>query len=258
MILGEETLVEEQRDYICGKLGIDPDDPGDRLVASSFGVGELGLNLLFESRATITLRRAARRRPEVAQLLGFPEPLGSAPGIFQYDPRRIHLEVVEPDAGGFGELCFTVLDPGASIPLPRYATGDVGCIPGWRETLVAAQSCDVTGPALPIVLLAGRRADRTLDRSPSVEDVKALLYEDPALADLLTGAFSIGRRKDGGARLIAQACTNDTISCEALSATLQQLSSRRWEQMDVVAVPAEAFPDRPLLDFERKLSYLSR
>ncbi len=65
VIVGEEVLVEAQRDYIAARMGIDIGQDPHRLVGSSFGVGELGLNLLFETRETIRMRRAMRTQPAV-------------------------------------------------------------------------------------------------------------------------------------------------------------------------------------------------
>lgn len=258
MILGEETLVEEQRDYICGKLGIDPDDRGDRLVASSFGVGELGLNLLFESRETIALRRAARRSAQVADLLHCPTAPSAVPGIFHYDPRRVHVEVNGTDDRGFGRLCFTVLDRAATIPLPRFVTGDVGLIPSIREAADAAKACGVVLPKLPLLVLAGRDADRGTRSRPSVEDVKALIYGCDGIADLVTGAFTIEIGREDTASVLVQANTNDERLCAIASRELRRTAIDRWGDVGVVLLPADLFPGRPLCDYERKASYRAR
>jgi phenylacetate-CoA ligase len=59
VVLGEEIFGEHFRDYVAGCLGHDVDHPERGYIASSFGVGELGLHLCFETPATIALRRAA-------------------------------------------------------------------------------------------------------------------------------------------------------------------------------------------------------
>ena len=111
VIVGEEVLVEAQRDYIAARMGIDIDRDPRRIVGSSFGVGELGLNLLFETRETIRMRRAMRTQLALAQLLcGSAAVLYAMPSVFCYNPLRTHIEVLNPDANGIGELCITMLD----------------------------------------------------------------------------------------------------------------------------------------------------
>ena len=49
--------------------GLDPERPDHGYIMSSFGVGELGLHLCFETPATIALRRAAARDAALAREL---------------------------------------------------------------------------------------------------------------------------------------------------------------------------------------------
>ena len=59
VIIGEEIFGEHFREYLAAGLGLDPDRPERGYIMSSFGVGELGLHLCYETTATIALRRAA-------------------------------------------------------------------------------------------------------------------------------------------------------------------------------------------------------
>lgn len=72
-------------------MGIAIDHDPHRLVGSSFGVGELGLNLLFETRETIRMRRAMRGNPALAQLLCEVRHRTALPSVFCYNPLRTHL-----------------------------------------------------------------------------------------------------------------------------------------------------------------------
>lgn len=257
VILGEEILVEAQRDYIAKRMGIDLEGDSARMIGSSFGVGELGLNLLFESRETIKIRRAMRRDKSVEYLMTGRVSGGSMPSVFCYNPLRCHIEVLEPDAQGFGELCFTVSDPDAVIPLPRYSTGDFGRLVD-RETV--SRAATLTGsavPWLPVVMVCGRLSDR-LKGLPSVEAVKELLYADADVADQLTGAFRIGRESSGGVHLQIQAATDQpSVSSALLQARIRAHVDRVLQipvRVEVIA-PAD-FPFRPVLDFERKFRYI--
>jgi len=259
VIMGEEVLVEAQRDFIAARMGIDLDRDTQRLIGSSFGVGELGLNLLFETRETIRMRRAMRAQVAVAQLLGGRLNASSAPSVFCYNPLRCHIEVLNPDQDGFGELCFTMLDPNAIIPLPRFASGDMGKLVPRQDAAQAAQLAASSVPWLPVVTVKGRIKDRPAGM-PSVESIKDLIYSDPAVADQLTGAFRIARDA-GGVRLILQANHDRVADYPGLR---QQLVTLGRAQLSVplaldhleLLAPLE-FPYRPVLDHERKFPYLA-
>ena len=70
VVLGEETFGERFRAYLSSCLGLDLDRPERGYVMSSFGVGELGLHLLFETPTTIAVRRAIAEDPALAHDLG--------------------------------------------------------------------------------------------------------------------------------------------------------------------------------------------
>jgi phenylacetate-CoA ligase len=262
-------LVEGQRDHIARHLGIDPDHAPHRMVGSSFGVGELGLNLLFETRPTLRIRRAARNLPALAALLegGSTEPGAavSQPAVFCYAPQRVYVEIVDPDARGWGLLCLTLLDRHAVIALPRFTTGDIGRLPGPTETAQAARLAGVQTPWLPVVLLRGRQADRA-GQGPSVEALKELIYADFDDAELLTGAFRIlpaqasaaGRNIEGkgmGWRVLVQAGSVAAAEAGFLQLRLQQRAAQAGLQVGFWVVAPDQFPGRPQLDYERKLIY---
>jgi phenylacetate-CoA ligase len=264
VILGEEMLVEAQRDHIARHLGIDIDRDPQRMVGSSFGVGELGLNLLFETRPTLRIRRAARGLPALAALLegGTPGPAAAdaLPAVFCYAPQRVCVEIIEPDAQGWGPLCLTLLDRRAVIPLPRFATGDLARLPTRAEVAQAAGLAGVAVPWLPVVLLRGRQADRRAG-VPAVEAIKDLLYSDFDDAELLTGAFQIAPAEGPGrAQVRVQAKATDTAQGGSLQhrlqARLQQRSAPGLPPAEIRVLAPGEFPGRPLLDYERKFPYL--
>lgn len=258
-ILGEEMLVEAQRDYIAARVGLDLEQPSPRLVASSFGAAELGLNLLFETRETIRMRRALRRdsgwRSRLGLAAGADDDL---PSVFCYNPLRSLLEIVQPDAAGGGELCFTMLSTTAVIALPRYTTGDRGRLLGRTETIALAAAAGVAAPWLPVVLVSGRLSDRSRGGAPSVEAVKEWLYGEPALADLSSGAFRVGLAADGAVLLKLQARdpAADAARREELAAAAAADLALRWRRPVRLAWAAPGEPGwGPALDYERKFNY---
>ena len=130
VILGEEVLVETQRDYIAARMGIAIDHDPHRLVGSSFGVGELGLNLLFETREPYACAApcvATRPWRSCCAAVRHRTPCPRCSATTRCAPTW----VLNPDANGFGELCITMLGAGNVIALPRYATGDMArLVPG--------------------------------------------------------------------------------------------------------------------------------
>jgi phenylacetate-CoA ligase len=258
--MGEEVLVEAQRDYLAARMGMDLDREAHRLIGSSYGVGELGLNLLFETRETIRIRRAMRRLPELAHLLTSTNAHHTPPCVFCFNPMRCLVEVLAPDADGFGELCITLLNPHALIALPRYATGDLGRLINRHEARLAAQLSGSACPWLPLVVLKGRLKDRPAGL-PSVEHIKTLLYTDPWVADQLTGAFRLTHRALGQApaqaHLSVQAGSKVAALSPELYAQLRLLMHRFFAAPMSLEISApEDFPFRPVLDFERKFSYV--
>jgi len=257
VILGEEMLVEAQRDYLAARMGINIDQDPSRLIGSSFGVGELGLNLLFETRETIRLRRAMRADPELFSLLCGSSANGSMPSVFCYNPLRTYIEILDAGPDGFGELCITMLDKHAVIPLPRYTTGDLGRLVSQAELKQAHQTTGAALPWLPVIAVKGRIKDRGVGM-PSVEAIKEVLYSDHAIADHLTGAFRLSTPDSGGIVLSLQANTNSAAGSPELVARLEELLGRHeLAHLRLEVFGPTAFPWRPVLDFERKFAYLS-
>ena len=260
VIVGEEPLAETQRTYFARRMQIELDAPGHRIIASSFGVGELGLNLMFESRATIQIRRAARTDLELARLLDGVAADDVAhcnpPLVFCYNPFRVCVEVLKPDALGFGELCFTMLGRSAIIPLPRFATGDVGRLLTAQQAGTAARLARVNTPSLPLVLLRGTQRHRSSGH-PTAESVKSWLYEDADVADHLTGVFILDQDSSSRPMLQVQTSTTTAAHDGALLLRLQLEASSRWPALKVQLVDPFAFPGRPVVDYERKPRYQS-
>jgi phenylacetate-CoA ligase len=254
MIIGEEMLVEAQRDYIASHLGIDTDANGHgRLIGSSFGVGELGLNLLFETRESIRLRRAMRRDPTVARALAGSERPESLPSVFCFNPLRCHIEILDPDDRGWGELCFTLLGSDSMIPLPRYTTGDIGR----AVDMTALAGAGVAGrwlPWLPVICVKGRRSDHEAGW-PSAESVKEMLYADHAVARWLTGAFQLTRGDDATVVLTVQASRSAATELATIESALRRRAAVAGEALELRIVAGNGAPWRPLLDFERKFVY---
>ena len=263
-ILGEETFGERFRDYVARQLGQDPEGWTRGFIGSSMGVGELGLNLFFETRETVRLRQLAQSRPELMTAAIGPWPGCAPPMLFVYDPRRIYVEVVaDAAAPGFGALVVSTLDPGLMLPLLRYRTGDRARLidrHALQQGLAAGGIAAAELPPLPMIAVSGRERDQLKD-GRTLLDLKEALYACPDVADHLSGAFRI-EQADSGALLHAQARRGSTRDRSELAARLAaQLPPRegagRGEDQAQVWEYA-SFPFGQGLDYERKLDYLGR
>jgi phenylacetate-CoA ligase len=257
VILGEEMLAEAQREYIALKMGIDLDGPDARTILSSFGVGELGLNLLFETRETIRLRRAMRHNAQIWRLLGAGSTDGSVPSVFCFNPLRCFVEVIEPGPDGYGELCFTMTDRRAGIPLPRYTTGDVGKLVSSSDIDQASRLIGLgAAPWLPVVMVKGRAKDRKAGM-PSVESVKESLYSDSTAAERLTGAFRIADGRGEKFRLVVQTLTREDADDLRLAAAVKASLDRLPDgPFDLELCSTSNSPWACAIDYERKFRYV--
>src|SRR5690606_37863408 len=116
------------------------------------------------------------------------------PMLFVYNPLRTYVETAERDLAGYGELTISMNDPDAALPLLRYQTGDVARMLSPGDIVDACRKCGITPPGkaavLPIVALKGRAKDELPDGTHASQ-YKDALFADPAIADMVTGAFRL-------------------------------------------------------------------
>jgi phenylacetate-CoA ligase len=256
-IIGEEIFGEHFRGYLSDCLGLDVDRPDRGYVMSSFGVGELGLHLCYETPATIALRRAAFSQPSFARdLLGAGAEAGlPLPMIFSFDPTRTFLEVVEPDVDGYGRLATSMLDAERTLPMLRYQTGDIVRLVDRAQVLALAQrhGVAVAGDLPPaLVALRGREKD-ALPNGSHVGFYKDALYADRDVARQLSGAFRV-TFSSGECTMHVQLAAAQAPSALLEQALLQAMPPpMRPERL--LIWPYAAFPFGMGLDYERKFSH---
>ncbi len=254
VVIGEETFGEHFRAYVGRAFGLDPSRPERGSIMSSFGVAELGLHLCFETAQTAALVRAAAASPALARgLLG--GTTGSwRPMIFSFDPHRTFMEVVDPDADGYGRLTISMLDSSRQIPLLRYQTGDVARLLDRDDFAGILHVHGETGGEVPENLLAVRgRTREALPNGSQVGVYKDALYADPELAHRFTGAT---RLIFSGAEftLHVQLVRGQTTTPALERGLLAQIASDARPSRLVLWRYAE-FPFGMSLDYERKFSH---
>lgn len=254
VITGEEPMAENARIYLEGLLGIGPKRPGSGLVASSMGVAELGLNLLFETPDLVSLRRMIHTDPALRQTLFGPQAT-YVPMMFTYDPRRIYFEL---DAGS--QLIATTLDPRRRLPLIRYATGDVAAFLPVNDSMKAlAAGMGLPAEALaevPILMVLGRGPHALSGKTPVFpEQVKEGLYHDPSLAAVTTANFRLKSGTDG-AHLRIQLASGVSPSEDLDRGFAQAMSPYIRAPLHVMCEAYGGFGSGMGLDYERKFDYL--
>jgi len=256
VVLGEETFGERFRAYLSARLGLDVERPDSGYVMSSFGVGELGLHLLFETPATIAVRRAVAEDAALARDLDlcdgarFPVPM-----LFAYHPSRTFLEVVDPNPQGYGRLTVSMLDPSLPIPLLRYQPGDIARLVPAEAVARALRAHGRPVPAnLPpaMVALEGRERERLPDGS-HVAVYKDALYADHTLARQVTGAFRLILSESGCTMHVQRRSALDDD--DALAGRLLAAMPPSMRPADLIVWPYASFPFGMGLDYERKFKY---
>ena len=259
VILGEETFSESYRTYVARHLGIDLDDPAGAMIGSSLGVAELGLNLFFETRESIALRRLASRNGQCFRnLLGLEAGQSPLPMLFAYNPVRTYVEIIGADSdSGFGDVVITMLGR-SGIPLVRYATGDQGrfVAPDATETWLRQTPFPHGRGRLPIIAVAGRDSDWVTHRL-HLAQLKELLYRDLEVAACITGAFQA--IVEHGKTLLRVQLRRGFEPDPDLASRLEKM---REEVLGAtgsgVEIEMRAFADFPAelqLDYQRKFNY---
>jgi phenylacetate-CoA ligase len=257
--IAEEIFGEHFRSYVTARLGTDLWRPGQGRFMSSFGVGELGLYLGYETQTTITLRRAAHADAGTArELLGFTPGSGEPlPMLFAFNPQRTFIEVVDPDAAGYGRMTISMLDSERTVPLLRYQAGDIAALldPDRVAAVTRRKGIDLRGP-LPRELFAlrGRQAE-ALPNGSHVGVYKDALYASPRVAASVTGV----------ARFIAAGgdCTLHVQLRPSIQPTAE-LEEQLSDSLPAAAKPTRLvfwpfarFPFGMTLDYERRfISYV--
>jgi phenylacetate-coenzyme A ligase PaaK-like adenylate-forming protein len=253
-MIGEEIFGERYREYLADSIGLDVDRPGHGSIVSSFGVGELGLHLGYETQATLSLRRAALANAGFARdVLGaHPDDGATLPMIFTFNPLRTFIEVVDPDRDGYGRMTTSMLDAERTVPLLRYQTGDIVRLLDLTQVTEAARQHGVALSAdLPRTLLALRgREKEALPNGSHVGFYKDVLYADRLIARCLTGAFRM-TFSDAGCTMHVQLGSSQIPPASVEQSILDAMPSR-VRPARLVVWPYSRFPFGMSLDYERK------
>ncbi|MEO6561567.1 MAG: hypothetical protein ABIN99_00760 [Nitrosospira sp.] len=255
VVMGEEVFGEHFRGYLAKCLNLNTDQQEDGNIISSFGVGELGLHLCYETPATIALRRAALKNRALARDLGCGGDGMEPPMIFTFNPLRAFIEIVNANQAGYGEMTLSTLNSEVLLPLLRYQTGDIACLldPDAVGEVIRRHELIIPGD-LPRSLLALRGRDKeALPNGSHVGFYKDILYADHWIAKHLTGACRLiffGTEFTMHVQLARPHAPHSSLDqgiSQAIPAAIRPLRVVLWSY--------ESYPFGMGLDYERKFSY---
>ncbi|MDP2928619.1 MAG: hypothetical protein Q8O01_00965 [Candidatus Omnitrophota bacterium] len=254
LILGGDSFPENFRSYLAHLMGADIDREQKVLLGSSFGIAEIGLNILWESANTIRMRRAASLDTKFrTALLGREEDF--CPMLFQYNPLQVYVEE------SHGRLLFTNLNTNAITPIVRYSSGDMGMIIPYERIAktLKAVGLEKYMPRFHLPMVAVKERLQYLNFGerlifPGI--IKNALYSDFELPGITTGYYRIAE-SDGNLLLEIQlkegAMLTDDIKKRFEVAVACYV---RDVKIELKFYPYREFQYGMGLDYERKFQYM--
>ena len=197
-LLGGEGNSEALRDYLLRHF---------RTVYSGYGVTDVEIGMAAETPVTIALRRLARERADVSQLL-----FGSvdrSPMVFQYNPFFHHVTT-----NAQRELLYTVSRHGTMLPKVRYNPHDEGGVLRDDDLRARLASLDIRledlVPAghrrlirMPYLYVFGRKDGTVSVMGANIypEDIADAIYTDASVAGrILSWQLSVREERPGETR----------------------------------------------------------
>lgn len=157
-------------------------------IFGTMGLTEIGLNIFGATPDLVSLRHAIQENEDHMQQLFKMEQDDFCPELMYCFSPSVHIEIVNPDAHGVGDIVLSHLDTQLKTMLIRYKTGDRGRM---VDGEMLAQKTGVT-PALPLPIIAlYGRATELSNFGITPNAVKELLYRDAFIAKNITGHFII-------------------------------------------------------------------
>lgn len=255
IILGGDSFSENFRSYLAHLLGVKLDSGDKRVIGSSFGIAEIGLNLLWETRKTIRIKRRACA-DEALRMELFKGRGDCCPMLAQYNPLKAYLEEVD------GNLVITTLDPKTKLPLMRYNTGDAGSLISYVELKKILNKFGLMELLpyyrLPLACVWGRNEYLEINGEKlSPDAIKNGLYSDFDLPKFITGYFTM-KKSERQLNIELQLKKDAAVSGELKNKFKAALSKFIKTDFQVLLYAYHEFPYGMELDYERKFQYICK
>lgn len=233
-----DSLITYMRSLMNGGV-VAPHAPN--LVLQTMGITEVALNIFGSTPDLIHLRHVIQSDGALQrQLFGM---VGDAtPEIMYHMAEHVHLEIVDQDENGVGDIVLTHTDTSIPTPLIRYRTGDKGRIIPHQML-----SSIVLGlPVLPFTIVAVYgREDEYQSVGVTPREVEEALYRDHEYAPHITGHFTIEKKK-----------TTQRILVH-MKEGVKNLPLKEVSGFPCIGVPYRKFPRNIELNYEQKWKHTS-
>ncbi len=253
VVFGGESFPESYRTYLEEILGITPSKKTDSLVGASFGFAESGLNIMSETRKSVSIRKKAYKDKNfLRELAG--DDTSVLPVFMQYDPFRMYVEEHN------GRLLFTDLSGRSPLPIIRYMTGDEGSIIPYKKAKKVFKKHGVEASlpdhGLPLVALRCRADHLAVgDKKIYPDAVKDAIYSHPDLAKLVTGYFRM-RKTAAPVFIDIQLKERVGLSEDLNDRFMNALKQNIDTGVELKLYPYASFPYAMELDYEKKFRYI--
>ncbi len=201
-VIGGTSFSDSLTQYLLATLngGAAAESIGMNRIFGTMGLTEIGLNIFGATPDLVSLRHAVQESEAHMQELFNMGQDDFCPELMYCFSPSVHIEIVDQDAEGVGDIVLSHLDTNLKTMLIRYKTGDRGRMVSGE---ILTQKTGIT-PALPLPLIAVYgRATELSDSGVTSNMVKEILYRDRAVAKNITGHFII-QNDNEGTRVLVQ------------------------------------------------------
>ncbi len=252
LILGGIYLPENLRTYLANILCIDLNNPQTGSIYSSMGLSELGLNVFFESRETMALRRLMNKDPMIREKI-LPESLYTfLPMFFNYFPQTHYLEEINND------IVITNLSRSSVLPLIRYNSKDKGKLFPYKKLKELQIKQEYLPPFnSPLVLIYGRGEFIEFHNKKIYPHlIQEGLYSDNEISSSTTGNFRLIKKKDEGLALHIQLKEGITLRNGLQNKFYTAITNYTDMDIPIALHLYHSFPSGVCLDYERKFKHI--
>ena len=253
LIVGGVYLPENLRTYLAKLLYIDLKNPQTGLIMSSMGLSEFGLNVFFESKETIALRRLMNEDITIRKKT-LPNPsYPYLPMFFNYFPQSHFLEEIN------GEIIITNLClSSVLLPLIRYNSKDKGNLLPYCKLEALKIEKDYLPPFnSPLALVYGKNEFVEIQGKKKVypQLIQEGLFSDDDVASSTTGNFRIINEEE---KPVLHIQLKDAVSLNKglLNKFSSAITSYTNIEIPITLHLYQNFPFSMVLDYEKKFKYI--
>lgn len=192
-IIGGTGFSDSFTQYLLNLLNSGERKEQKNRIFGTMGITEIGLNIFGGTPDLISFRHIIQKKEgAVERIFGNPN-LKVCPELMYFMSEKIHIEIINPDKFGVGDIVLSHLDTKLKTILIRYNTKDKGKFIDTPE-LEGEIGAKASLP-FPIVAIFGRENSSAMD-TVTPEAIKEIIFSNPIFASQITGHFIIIKTGD--------------------------------------------------------------